>query len=196
MSQARRLGPYVDIADCDVRLTPQHPQLGRSFQFELDFGVSGGEPVQAVYQPPRCERRLAGDSQASRRNAPYRFHSSLNSQKPASQFGGELLPGLGQFHRPGETPKKLAPNVLFEAPHVPTDRRLRYVQLTRSLRETQAPCSRLEGAQREQGWWALCRHLCGRPIAGNCSHEFKLSDDGRQIVCRISAVAVECAPRG
>ena len=33
-------------------------------------------------------------------------------------------------------------------------------------------------------------------VADNCSHEFKLSNDGRQIVCGISAVAIECVPRG
>jgi hypothetical protein len=57
-----------------------------------------------------------------------------------------------------KTAKQLAPDVSFKAAYVATYRRLRYVQLTGSLGETQASRSRLEGTQCEQGRWALRRH--------------------------------------
>ncbi len=49
-----------------------------------------------------------------------------------------------------ETAKQLAPDVFFKAAYVATYRRLRYVQLTGGLGETQTSRSRFEGTQCEQ----------------------------------------------
>ena len=78
MSQARGPGPCVDIADCNVSLAPEHSYLGRRFQLELDFRVSGGESVQTGHQPPRREGGLDRNSQAPHRNTTHRFDGPLN----------------------------------------------------------------------------------------------------------------------
>jgi hypothetical protein len=146
MAQARRSRPDVDIADRNVRLSAQDPQLARRFQFELDFGMSGGEPVETVYQPPRREGGLDGDPQPLRRNSAHCFHGALDPQKSGGQLGRELLARLRQLYRPMKASKQLPPDVFFETADVTTYRGLRYVQLSRSFGETQSPRRRLEGS--------------------------------------------------
>src|SRR5712664_2989264 len=123
MSQARGPGSGVDIADCNVSLAPEYSYLGRRFQLELDFRVGGGESVQAGHQPPCREGGLDRNPQAPHWNTTHGFHGPLNPQKPTGQLSRKQPTRLGQFHRPMETAKQLAPDVLFQAAYVATYRR-------------------------------------------------------------------------
>src|SRR5579859_6725279 len=67
------------------------------------------------------------------------------------------------------------------------------MQLARGFSEAQPSRASLEGTQGEQGRWALCGHCAAQPRGSRCSHEFKLSQEGTQIVCGGRGLAVECA---
>src|SRR5262245_61202561 len=43
--------PHRYIANCDVRIASENPKFIRSFQFELNMRMSGGEGSEPRYQP-------------------------------------------------------------------------------------------------------------------------------------------------
>jgi hypothetical protein len=165
MSQTGWSGTDIDVTDCYVRFAPQDSQLERSFELELDVGVRGRKPLQARNEPASGERRLTGDPQALRSKSPHRLHGTLNLQKPRRQFGCEMLPRGSELHRPVQAPKQLTSNILLETANVSAYRRLRDVQLASCFREAQSSGGYFEGAQREQGGEARCRHRieCEQP---------------------------------